>query len=165
MNYEVRIDDKLFHLELDRSEGQWHCKLNGTAINIDAVLTRTNVLSILLEGKAYEIKRELTINGLHLWVGSSHYSAEVRDPRSLRHRKDGIVANQGAQKLTAAMPGKVVRVLLQEGAQVEAGQGILVVEAMKMQNEIKSPKAGRIQKIMVATSDAVNAGDLVAIVE
>ncbi|PYV96384.1 MAG: hypothetical protein DMG89_17825 [Acidobacteria bacterium] len=67
--------------------------------------------------------------------------------------------------LTAAMPGKVVRVLLQEGAQVEAGQGILVVEAMKMQNEIKSPKAGRIQKIMVATSDAVNAGDLVAIVE
>ena len=58
MNYEVRIDDKLFHLELDRSEGQWHCKLNGTAINIDAVLTRTNVLSILLEGKAYEIKRE-----------------------------------------------------------------------------------------------------------
>jgi len=159
MNYEVRIDDKLFHLELDRSEGQWHCKLNGTAINIDAVLTRTNVLSILLEGKAYEIKRELTINGLHLWVGSSHYSAEVRDPRSLRHRKDG------PQMLTAAMPGKVVRVLLQEGAQVEAGQGILVVEAMKMQNEIKSPKAGRIQKIMVATSDAVNAGDLVAIVE
>jgi biotin carboxyl carrier protein len=165
MNYEVRIDDKLFHLELDRSEGQWHCKLNGTAINIDAVLTRTNVLSILLEGKAYEIKRELTINGLHLWVGSSHYSAEVRDPRSLRHRKDGTVGNKGPQMLTAAMPGKVVRVLLQEGAQVEAGQGILVVEAMKMQNEIKSPKAGRIQKIMVATSDAVNAGDLVAIVE
>ena len=156
MNYEVRIDDKLFHLELDRSEGQWHCKLNGTAINIDAVLTRTNVLSILLEGKAYEIKRELTINGLHLWVGSSHYSAEVRDPRSLRHRKDGTAGNKGPQMLTAAMPGKVVRVLLQEGAQVEA---------MKMQNEIKSPKAGRIQKIMVATSDAVNAGDLVAIVE
>ena len=165
MNYEVRIDDKLFHLELDRSEGQWHCKLNGTAINIDAVLTRMNVLSILLEGKAYEIKRELTTNGLHLWVGSSRYSAEVRDPRSLRHRKDGTAGNKGPQMLTAAMPGKVVRVLLQEGAQVEAGQGILVVEAMKMQNEIKSPKAGRIQKIMVATSDAVNAGDLVAIVE
>jgi len=165
MNYEVRIDDKLFRLELDHAEGQWHCKLNGTAFNIDAVLTRANVLSILLAGKAYEIKRELTTNDLHLWVGSSRYSAEVRDPRLLRHRKDGTVGTKGAQKLTAAIPGKVVRALLQEGAQVAAGQGILVVEAMKMQNEIKSPKAGRIQKIMVAIGDAVNAGDIVAIVE
>jgi biotin carboxyl carrier protein len=165
MNYEVRIDDKLFYLELYHSEGQWNCKLNGTAFNIDAVLTRANVLSILLDAKAYEIKREITANDLHLWVGSSRYAAEVRDLRSLRHRKDGTVGNKGPQKLTAAMPGKVVRVLLQEGSQVEAGQGILVVEAMKMQNEIKSPKAGRIQKIMVAIGDAVNAGDIVAIVE
>jgi len=165
MHYEIRIDDKLFRLELDHCEGQWRCKLNGTAFNIDAVLTRANLLSILLHGKTYEIKRELTTNDLHVWVGSSRYSPEVRDPRSLRHRKDGTVANKGPQTLSAAMPGKVVRILLQEGAQVGAGQGILVIEAMKMQNEIKSPKAGRIQKIMVATADAVNAGDIVAIVE
>jgi biotin carboxyl carrier protein len=161
MNYEVRIDDKLFYLELYHSEGQWNCKLNGTAFNIDAVLTRANVLSILLDAKAYEI----TVNDWHLWVGSSRYAAEIRDLRSLRHPKDGTVGNKGPRKLAAAMPGKVVRVLLQEGSQVEAGQGILVVEAMKMQNEIKSPKAGRIQKIMVAIGDAVNAGDIVAIVE
>jgi biotin carboxyl carrier protein len=165
MNYEVRINDKLYQLELDHSEGQWRCKLDGTALNIDAILSRPNVLSILLDGKAYEIKRELTPNDLHLWVGSSRYSAEVNDPRSLRNRRGGAAANQGPQKLAAAMPGKVVRILLQEGEKVEAGQGILVVEAMKMQNEIKSPKVGRIQKLMVNDGDALVAGDVVAIVE
>jgi biotin carboxyl carrier protein len=165
MNYEVRINDKLYRLQLDHSEGQWHCKLDGTALNIDAVLTRPNVLSILLDGKAYEVKRELTPNDLHLWVGSFRYSVDVRDPRSLRNRRGGAAANQSPQKLAAAMPGKVVRILLEEGAQVEAGQGILVVEAMKMQNEIKSPKVGRILKLLVNDGDALNAGDVVAIVE
>ena len=165
MNYEVHINEKAFRLELDHYEGKWHCKLNGTQLSIDAILTRPNVLSILLDGKAYEVKREVTSNDLHLWVGSSRYSVEVSDLRSFRNRKSGTASNQGLQKLRAAMPGKVVRILLQQGAQVEAGEGILVVEAMKMQNEIKSPKAGTIQKIMVTTGDAVNAGDFVAIVE
>ena len=165
MNYEVRINEKVFRLELDHSEGKWHCKLNGIPLSIDAVLTRPNVLSILLDGNSYEVKREFTSNDLHLWVGSSRYFVEVSDLRSFRNRKSGTAANQGLQKLSAAMPGKVVRILLQEGAQVEAGQGILVVEAMKMQNEIKSPKAGTIQRIMVTTGDPVNAGDTVAIVE
>ncbi len=71
----------------------------------------------------------------------------------------------GPRKLIAPMPGKVVRILLQEKAKVEAGQGILVMEAMKMQNEIKSPKKGTIQKILAAEGANVNAGDVLAIVE
>jgi biotin carboxyl carrier protein len=63
------------------------------------------------------------------------------------------------------MPGKIVRVLVSQGAEVEAGTGVLVVEAMKMQNEIKSPKKGTIQKILVSEGAAVNAGDVLAIVE
>ena len=63
------------------------------------------------------------------------------------------------------MPGKVVRVLASENTEVEAGQGVLVVEAMKMQNEIKSPKKGRVQKILAVEGAAVNAGDVLAIVE
>jgi biotin carboxyl carrier protein len=165
MNYEVGINEKTYRLELHHADGQWRCRLNGTAMDIDAVLVRPTVLSILLDGKAYEIKRELRDNDLHLWVGGSRYAVEIRDLRSLRHRRDGATTSKGPQKLTAAMPGKVVRILLQEREQVEAGQGILVVEAMKMQNEIKSSKSGVIQKIMVAEGGAVNAGDVVAIVE
>ena len=63
------------------------------------------------------------------------------------------------------MPGKIVRLLVTEKSEVEAGQGIVVVEAMKMQNEIKSPKKGVVQKILVAQGASVNAGDVLAIVE
>jgi biotin carboxyl carrier protein len=63
------------------------------------------------------------------------------------------------------MPGKVVRILAGEGDEVEIGSGVAVVEAMKMQNEIKSPKKGKVQKILVGQGAAVNAGDVLAIVE
>ena len=63
------------------------------------------------------------------------------------------------------MPGKVVRLLLQEGDAVLAGQGLLVVEAMKMQNEIRSPKSGRVEKLFAKEGLAVNAGDVLAWVE
>jgi biotin carboxyl carrier protein len=63
------------------------------------------------------------------------------------------------------MPGKIVRVIAAEGDEVEAGQGLIVVEAMKMQNEIKSPKQGKVTKIAVKEASAVNAGDLLVIVE
>jgi biotin carboxyl carrier protein len=100
----------------------------------------------------------------HIWVGSLRYAAEVRDPRSLRGR--GRTADEhGPKKLTAPMPGKVVRILVAQGDEVEAGAGILVVEAMKMQNEVKSPKKGIIQKIQVKEGASVNAGDVLAIVE
>jgi len=65
----------------------------------------------------------------------------------------------------APMPGKVVRILAAESAEVEAGQGIVVVEAMKMQNEIKSPKKGVVRKVVAAEGAAVNAGDVLAVVE
>jgi biotin carboxyl carrier protein len=63
------------------------------------------------------------------------------------------------------MPGKIVRILMAQGSEVDAGTGVLVVEAMKMQNEVKSPKKGTIQKILVTEGAAVNAGDVLAIVE
>jgi biotin carboxyl carrier protein len=99
-----------------------------------------------------------------VWVGSVRFAAEVGDPRSLRERVRAV-DDDGPKKLTAPMPGKIVRVMVSQGDEVEAGSGVLVVEAMKMQNEIKSPKKGTIQKIMVSEGAAVNAGDVLAIVE
>jgi len=165
MIYDVNIDGRVYRLELARERSGWKCQLNGQEIQLDAVLTRANVLSIVIEGTAYEVKRELTPLDLHFWVGSARYTAEVRDPRSLRSRRQAAGAGGGVKKLVAPMPGKVVRLLVAEKAPVEAGQGVLVVEAMKMQNELKSPKKGVVQKILAATGDAVNAGDVLAIVE
>jgi len=164
MIYDVTIDKNRYRLELERTDKGWHCRLNGHIVPVDAVLTRPDVLSVLIEGKAYEIKRERTPVDLHLWVGPVRYAAELRDPRSLRGRKRTGSDDAGPRKLIAPMPGKVVRVLVCEKQEVEAGQGILVVEAMKMQNEIKSPKKGTVQKIVVREGDSVNPADVLAIV-
>jgi biotin carboxyl carrier protein len=168
MLYDVTIDGKRYRLELDRAEDRWSCRLDGRAVEVDAVLARPDVLSLRIGNQAYEIKSEHVGGGKdndwHVWVGSERFACEVRDPRSLRNRAS-VADEQGPRKLTAPMPGKVVRVLVREGDAVEAGAGVLVVEAMKMQNEIKSPKKGTIQKMLAAEGVAVNAGDVLAIVE
>lgn len=164
MLYDVFIDGKNYRLELDRTEGRWSCRLDGHAVDVDAVLARPEVLSLRIGDQAYEIKSEHVANDWHVWVGSARFACEVRDPRALRSRARAA-DDRGPRKLTAPMPGKVVRVLLREGDAVEAGAGVLVVEAMKMQNEIKSPKKGTIQKMLAAEGVAVNAGDVLAIVE
>ncbi len=165
MIYDIIVDGNPYRLELERAESTWKCLVDGREINADAVLTRPDVLSLLIDGRSYEIKREQTASDLHLWVGSTRFNVEVRDPRSLRSRRDGARNEHGPKKLLAPMPGRIVRILVEEKSEVEAGQGVVVVEAMKMQNEIKSPKKGVVQKILAAPGAAVNAGDVLAIVE
>ncbi len=164
MTYDVTIEGKNYRLELNHPEGRWECRLDGRAIEIDAILARRDVLSIIIAGKAYEIKRERTVTDMHLWVGSVRYAAQVRDPRSLRSRASAD-DGKGPRKLIAPMPGKVVRVLVKENAEVDAGQGLLVLEAMKMQNEIKSPKKGVVRKMVATEGASVSAGDVLAVVE
>jgi biotin carboxyl carrier protein len=164
MTYDVIIDGRHYRLDLDRADAGWSCRIDGREVEVDAVLARPDVLSLRIGNHAYEVKCERVGADTHLWVGSERFSAEVRDPRSLRGRVRAV-DEQGPRKLTAPMPGKIVRVLVSQGAEVEAGAGVLVVEAMKMQNEIKSPKKGTIQKILVSEGAAVNAGDVLAIVE
>lgn len=126
-----------------------------------AVEVQPNVWSVLAGGRSHEVfvgpDGRLVVDGAPLAV-------EVVDPRAGRKRGAAGLA-EGRQLLKAAMPGKVVRVLVVEGAEVEAGQGVLVVEAMKMQNELKSPKCGVVTRIAVAEGATVSAGDLLAVVE
>jgi biotin carboxyl carrier protein len=164
MLYDVTIDGKNYRLDLNHAEGRWSCRLDGRELEVDAVLPRPGVLSLRIGNMAYEIKSEYEANELHLWVGSTRFAVEVRDPRHLRGRSRATEAH-GPKKIVAPMPGKVVRLLMREGDEVEQGAGVAVVEAMKMQNEIKSPKKGTVQKILVSEGAAVNAGDVLAIIE
>ena len=164
MTYDITIDSKKFRLDLQQADGRWSCRLDAREVEVDAVLARPDVLSLRIGNQAFEVKCERVAGDMHLWVGSARFAVEVRDPRSLRGRVRAV-DDHGPKKLTAPMPGKIVRVLVSQGDEVEAGAGVLVVEAMKMQNEIKSPKKGTIQKILVGEGAAVNAGDVLAIVE
>jgi biotin carboxyl carrier protein len=159
MIYNVSIDGTVFRLDLDLD------RVDGREVAIDAVSTQPDVLSLLIAGKAYQIRRERLASETRIWVGDQSYSAEVTDPRSLRSRKSRADSGKGPRQLVAPMPGKVVRFLVSVNSPVEAGQGVVVVEAMKMQNEIKSPKKGIVLKLSVAEGAAVNAGDVLAIVE
>ena len=165
MIYEVIVGGKPHRLELEKAEAGWECRLDGQSKHIDALIPRPDVMSLLIDGRAYEIKRERTATDLYMWVGSTRFAVEVRDPRSLRSRKKAAGEERGPIKILAQMPGRIVRLLAAEGAEVEAGQGVVVVEAMKMQNEIKSPKKGIVKKISTTAGAAVNPGDVLAIVE
>jgi biotin carboxyl carrier protein len=164
MLYEVTIDGKDYRVDLNRADGRWSCRLDGREFEVDAVPFRPDVISLRIGNLAYEVKSERIANDLHVWVGSTRFLAEVRDPRSLRGRtRTGD--DHGPKKIVASMPGKVVRLLVRDGEEVELGAGVAVVEAMKMQNEIKSPKKGTVRTILVSEGAAVNAGDVLAIVE
>jgi len=165
MIYDVNIEGTNYRLELEPTAVGWNCRLNGRSLQIDPALVRPGVLSLVIEGKAYEVNREIAGVQVHIWVGNQRYSVELHDTRSWRNRRDGASSTGGPSKLMAPMPGKVVRLLVNEKDQVEIGQGVLVVEAMKMQNEIKSPKRGIVRKLAAAEGASVNAGDVLAIVE
>ncbi len=166
MKYEVLIDGNLHQIELERADKGYQCLVDGEPFALNVVMTARDVLSIIHEGRHYEAKREYSLLGeTHIIVGSERFRAEVRDPRSLRSRRAAAGAEAGPAKIIAPMPGKIVRLLVAEGEEVEAGQGLVVVEAMKMQNEIKATKKGKVTKIAVKEASAVNAGDLLAIVE
>jgi len=83
----------------------------------------------------------------------------------LRSTHSASTQHAGAAEIVSPMPGKIVRVLVEVGTQVETGTGIVVVEAMKMQNEMKSPKAGVVVSINAETGATVNAGDVLAVIE
>lgn len=152
-------------MELARAGLSWRCRLNGRDLPLDVVSLQNGILSILVEGKSYEIKQETTATETNIIVGSQRFPAVVRDPRSLRSRRRADAGEEGLKKVIAPMPGKVVRILAPAGTMVESGQGILVIEAMKMQNEMKSPKKGIVKKINVAEGAAVEAGQVLAEVE
>jgi len=166
MTYEVTIDGKMYRVELTRGpDAKLQCLLDARGLNVDAVEAGRDILSIVIDGRAWEVKRERVGGEMHLMIAGERYEAEVRDPRSFRARKAAGAGLEGPKKLVSPMPGKVVRVLVSAGAEVEAGQGVIVVEAMKMQNEIKSPKKGKVSKIVAVEGVTVNAGEALAIVD
>jgi len=165
MIYEVTLGEKTYRVELTRAGEQWKCRLDGQELPVDIVYGQNGVLSLLLGGKSYEVKQETVGAETNVVVGHERFNASVRDPRSFRSRSRVGAAEQGVMKIKAPMPGKVVRVLAGVGTQVELGQSVIVIEAMKMQNELKAPKNGVVKKINVVEGAAVDAGQALAEVE
>ncbi len=172
--YEVAVaageaEPQIFQIELlrDGASALISCTVNGESIAIDALRVEPSVLSLLVGGISYEAHRTGNGESSQISIGGETFAAMVRDPRSLRGRRGKGASTAGPKKITAPMPGKVGRVLAPEGTHVKQGEGVIVIviEAMKMQNELKSPKAGVVKRINAAEGATVNAGDSLAIIE
>lgn len=171
MTFDIAIDGHPHRVELERAEasGQWQCRLDGREVAVDVAQTSADALSLIIEGRSIEVRRErlpgdANSEEMRLAIGGRRLAAEIRDPRALRTRR-AASHGEGPKKVTAPMPGKIVRRLVEEGQQVEAGAGLVVIEAMKMQNEIKAPKPGVVRQFSAAEGAAVNAGDVLAVIE
>lgn len=104
-------------------------------------------------------------NSFAVIVRGISYDITIIDPKRLRSARTSAAHDHGAAEIISPMPGKVVRILVEAGASVEAGAGIIVVEAMKMQNEMKAPKAGIVVSLNAEAGATVNAGDVLAVIE
>lgn len=153
-------------VELERDGAAWAVVLDGQPAAADATQIAPYAFSILFRGRSYEFHvTPLSDGRLKLQTGGTEFLAEVMDPRSWKGRRQGGLEAQGRQQIVAPMPGKVVRILVNAGEAIEAGQGLFVVEAMKMQNEIRSPKSGKVERVLAKEGQPVNAGEVLAWVE
>ncbi len=163
MKFEIEIAGKIRILDYTPREAT--ITLDGVPVAIEAHLLRPGVLSLIVEGRAWRVVLEDDANEPAVHVAGERIAYRIDDPRSLKARRAHSAGADGPKAIKASMPGRVVRVLARRGEAVEAQQGIVVIEAMKMQNEMKSPKAGKVAELRVSTGDTVAAGDVLAVIE
>ena len=166
MKLEIEIGGQTREVAIEAGEapGLWRVLIDGEAVEADARLLRPGVLSLLIDGCSHRVVLDADSADPTLHLGARRIPYTVEDPRSLRFRRRHAGA-EGPAVIKASMPGRVARVLVEKGQAVAAHQGVVVIEAMKMQNELKSPKEGRVADLRVAPGDTVASGDVLAIIE
>jgi biotin carboxyl carrier protein len=164
MRLTVELGGQTRTVEVARANGRMTCSIDGTALDADAIEITPGMYSILIDGQSFEARVAPEPGRLSIQVAQQEYSVKIQDARSWPGKRGGGSAFQGRQQVVAPMPGKIVRVLAKAGERIEAGQGLVVVEAMKMQNEVRSPKSGQVERILVGEGQSVNAGEVLAVV-
>ena len=164
MKLDITIDGRKRRVELDRAGSVVQGLIDGRRVQADVVALHYGAYSILIGGRSIDVRIEESPSGLRVISGGREFAAGISDPRKFR-RGAGAVSAEGRQNVNAPMPGKVVRLLVRAGEVVKVGQGLFVIEAMKMQNELKALKKGTVKQVMVSEGSAVNAGDALAVVE
>ena len=164
MKLQIEFDGKKRQVELTQAGKRPVWTIDGQRLEGDAKELSPGIYSILIDGKSFEVRMERLGTELRATTGGRVFRIAVEDEREWRRKRGSAVEAEGRQQVLAPMPGKIVRVLVKTGDAVRAGQGLLVVEAMKMQNEIRAPKSGTIDRVAVVEGQTVNAGEVVAIV-
>jgi biotin carboxyl carrier protein len=170
MKLNAEIEGEKVQLDVRREGGRVFAEVGGRRYEIEARAVGEGEYLLLRDGRVYECRvgaaRGAKSRGeLSVTVGTHEYTVALADTKHLRGARAVAGHEAGRAQVAAQMPGKVVRVLVEEGRSVEAGAGIVVVEAMKMQNELKSPKSGTVVKLNAQPGATVNAGEVLAVIE
>ncbi|MET0753251.1 MAG: biotin/lipoyl-containing protein [Pyrinomonadaceae bacterium] len=162
------LNNEKHEIEIKRDGEKIFAEIDGRHYELEASEPEPNVYLFKNEGKIYEIfvsPRANATEPFQVKVKNSEFEIALTDPKRLRGAGIGAEHGEGLAEIKTAMPGKIVRVLTEQGAEIKAGEGVIVVEAMKMQNEMKSPKDGIVKEIRFSEGATVNAGDILAIIE
>jgi biotin carboxyl carrier protein len=166
---DIDIGGRKYRLEASTDYDSWQFVLENdfserVQSSASLVETQPGQYSVLLDGRSLHVRMEAGQGTAVVHVGGSEYPVAVQDPREAK-RNSSAAAAEGREAVMAPMPGKVIRILVVEGQEVLAGAGILVIEAMKMQNELKCHRAGRIKSVHATEGSTVASGEVLAIVE
>jgi biotin carboxyl carrier protein len=168
MKLTAEIENEKHALDFKRDGERVIAEVDGRRYEIAVREPESGIYLLIADGHVYEcrVERSEAHAGLsHVHTGSYSYAITLADPKRLRAGQSAGAQSDGSAQIVAVMPGKVVRVLVEQGATVLAGQGLVVVEAMKMQNEMKSPRDGRVVELGASVGATVNAGDVLAVIE
>lgn len=166
MKLQAELDGTKHEIDIKRDGGKVTASVDGREYSLDVSQPEPG-LYVLRDGAAKSVAHISVTGDGRSMVSIDGRTVEVAlsDPKRLRSSGSGSDTADGVAEIKTAMPGKVVRVLVAEGDAVAKGDGVIVVEAMKMQNEMKSPKDGAVTSIKVAEGDTVEAGALLLTVE
>ncbi len=160
MKYFVRVDGEEFEVDIGQ-DGR--ILLNGEPVDVDLVqVPGQNVYSLLLEHHSYEIAAEEVHDGYTILLMGEQYVARVEDEyrRRLMAGRSRPAPPSSDTAVTAPIPGRIVKVEVREGDEVKDGQPLVILEAMKMENEIRSPRAGTVQRVHVTPGQNVEQGEV-----
>ncbi|HSB11818.1 MAG TPA: biotin/lipoyl-containing protein [Blastocatellia bacterium] len=164
MKYEVEIEGRAVTVDIDQRDSEVEASVDGRVYQLNVASPEGGVFTFLQGDRVYEARVfEFGRDSLRVEIKGHLFTTKIIDRKHRRATAERGI--EGRQTLVAPMPGKVVRVLVVAGEEVKAGQGVVVVEAMKMQNEIKSPKAGRLIEVRVSEGATVDANQVLAVVE
>lgn len=163
--YELVLEGQRQELRLERSEGRARVDLGGKSLEVDVSQLSEDAFSLILGGRSHDVSVSPNAGGFQVVVDGESFQVSLVDPRREGPSASGRTEAAGPVAVSAPMPGKVVRILTAVGEEVRQGQGLVVVEAMKMQNELGSPKSGRVRAVRVAEGQAVDSGEPLVLVE
>jgi biotin carboxyl carrier protein len=165
--YEVSEGGETLRIELaEVGEGVYDLTFEAETVRVDAAKSGRTIYSIIENGKQFEaMLEERGAHGFDILVSGRLFHLEAVDERSKVLAQQARTLAEGPQSVEAQMPGKVVKLHVAVGARVAEGQGVVVVEAMKMENEITSPKDGRVKEVAVSDGQSVEVGRLLVVVE